>query len=408
MYGIGRYPVARHQMIRPKIGIYTATATMPSTPLNLVVGDPNHNGMCNTAANTSSQVPYCTALFTLTQKDKLPESMVSLVTSTDVANNALVDQRYTALINTTGAAIPVPASGPAPLLTFVNGGGIYIGGGSGTQAITSARSAQITNLNTQSISGLSTPGSTFDGAFDTTNPVAWGFDNGGWIYRDGTGNATFTTASLTGSGTIPDAKAAVTYAGDATHALRSYGYQVNGNGPTGLNGRPAVVDQPYGAGHAIMMGFDPFFRAWKEQDEREVLNAILYPLTPELDPTDEPAAPEQVPTLASLERRLEEQAIPGAKLPAAKSRPVTATSRADRDVRIEVPRAYMARLKLAVRLSQLPRRVAGRASYLKHRDSAVLLIKGVRTSNQHAREPWTRRVMAVLKARKIPVISAQL
>jgi hypothetical protein len=77
-------------------------------------------------------------------------------------------------------------------------------------------------------------------------------------------------------------------------------------------------------------------------------------------------------------------------------------------VRIEVPRAYLARLKLAVRLSQLPRRVAGRASYLKHPDSAVLLIKGVRTSNQHAREPWTRRVMAVLKARKIPVISAQL
>jgi hypothetical protein len=297
----------------------------------------------------------------------------------------------------------------APLLTFVNGGGIYVGGGSGTQAITSARSAQVTNLNTQSIAGLSTPGSTFDGVFDTSNPVAWGFDNGGWIYRDGSGNATFTTASLTGNGTtIPDAKAAVTYGGDATHPLRTYGYQVNGDSPTGLNGRPAVVDQPYGAGHAIMMGFDPFFRAWKELDEREVLNAILYPLTPELGPSAAAEDAGRVPTFASLENRLEKTALPAAKLTPAKSRPVKATSRADRNVRIEVPRAYMAKLKLAVRLSQLPRRVGRRVSYLTHRDSAVLIIRNVRTSNQHAREPWTRRVMAVLKARKIPVISAQL
>jgi hypothetical protein len=408
VYGLSRYPVAHRQMVKPKIGIYTATATMPNTPLNLVIGDPNHNGMCNTAANTSSQVPYCTALFTLTQKDKLPQSMVTLVTSTDVANNALVDQHYTALINTTGTAIPAPSGSPAPLLTFVNGGGIYVGGGSGTQAITSARSAQLTNLNTSSISGLSTPGSTFDGVFNTSNPVAWGFDNGGWIYRDGTGNPTFTTASLAGSGAIPNATAAVSYAGDATHPLRSYGYQVNGNGPAGLNGRPAVVDQPYGAGHAIMLGFDPFFRAWKEQDEREVLNAVLYPLTPELPAGAAADAPATVPTLASVEPRLETQTVATAKLAPAAARPVKAISRADRNVRIEVPRAYMTQLRVGVRLSQLPRRVARRVAYVKHRDSSVLIVKGVRTADQHAREPWTRRLMAVLQARKIPVISAQL
>jgi len=38
-----------------------------------------------------------------------------------------------------------------------------------------------------------------------------------------------------------------------------------------------VVDQPFGSGHAIMLGFDPWYRAWTTEEERLVLNAILYP-----------------------------------------------------------------------------------------------------------------------------------
>jgi hypothetical protein len=431
IYGLARYPVAHYQMVKPKIGVYTGTATMPNTPLNLVVdpvthqADPAHNGMCNTDANTSSQVPYCTAMFTLTQKEKLPQSMVSFVTSTDVSNGVLVSGHYTALINTTPTAIPI-GTGVPPLQTFVNGGGIYVGGqGSGAPqagilaAITSARSALITNLNTSSISGLSTPGSTFDGKFDTSDPVAWGFDNGGWIYRDANGNATFTIASLTGSATIPNAKAAVSYGGDATHPLRSYGYQVNGVGPGRLDGRPAVVDQPFGAGHAIMMGFDPFFRAWKELDEREVLNAVLYPLAAELPATAAPvdaAGPdagstdtgEHALTRTAVQGELEANALPARKLTHGTHRPVSAINHSDANVRIEVPRAYLSRLRVAVRLAQLPRRIARKVVYLKHAHTAVLIIKDVRTADQHAREPFTHRLTAVLKARGIPMISAQL
>jgi hypothetical protein len=415
LYGMSGYPVARNPMVKPKIGVYTATATMPNSPLNIVIdpathkADPDHNGMCNTAANTSSQVPYCTAMFTLTQKDKLPQSMVSFVTSTDVANGVLVSDKYTALINTTSTAIPI-GTGTPPLQTFINGGGIYVGAGSGTTAITSARSAMVTNLNTSTITGLVTPGSTYDGTFDTTNPVAWGFDNGGWIYRDGSGNATFTSDSLKGSGTIPDAKAVVSYGGDATHPLRTYGYQVNGIGTGRLDGRPAIVDQPFGAGHAILMGFDPFYRAWKEQDEREVLNAVLYPLTDTIaaTPAVAEAVPEKVPTMTVLAPELKADALAPSKLTDGKPRPVSAIDRSDRNIRVEVPRAYMTRMRVAVRLAQLPRRVARKVAYVKHPQSAVLIIKGVRTADQHAREPYTRRLMAVLKARKIPVISAQL
>ena len=66
-----------------------------------------------------------------------------------------------------------------------------------------------------------------------------------------------------------------------------YGYEVNANDPVGngntslpLPGRPAVVDQPFGAGHAILIGFDPWYRMWTMQEERLVLNGVLYPAGP--------------------------------------------------------------------------------------------------------------------------------
>ena len=74
----------------------------------------------------------------------------------------------------------------------------------------------------------------------------------------------FDTATLDGSsvvtyGATPDEK---------------YGYEANA---AGLTARPAVVDKPTGSGHAVLFGFNPFYRSWKEQDERLVLNAALYP-----------------------------------------------------------------------------------------------------------------------------------
>ena len=56
--------------------------------------------------------------------------------------------------------------------------------------------------------GITTPGSTYDGEFDTTNPVAWGFDRGGFIYRDASGNSIYNPATLAGGAGIPAATAA--------------------------------------------------------------------------------------------------------------------------------------------------------------------------------------------------------
>jgi hypothetical protein len=71
-----------------------------------------------------------------------------------------------------------------------------------------------------------------------------------------------------------------------------YGYEVNGNSTlppantsTPLPGQPAVVDQPFGAGHAILIGFDPWFRAWTLEEERLVLNGVLYPTGSAIPPS---------------------------------------------------------------------------------------------------------------------------
>ena len=74
------------------------------------------------------------------------------------------------------------------------------------------------------------------------------------------GSPNFDPSTLGGGGTIPPATAVTTFApagdcGGPAGFGNCYGYEVNAN--AGLPGRPAVIDQPFGAGRAIMLGFDP-------------------------------------------------------------------------------------------------------------------------------------------------------
>ena len=140
-------------------------------------------------AGTANATAYCAMRFNFASKMKLPESMVSPVTTTDLAAGALVTGGYTVLINP-GATIAAGA-GATALQAFVNAGGRYVGTLAG--GTTSARNAGLTLLNTSSTTGwgLSTPGSFFPADIDTSNPVAWGFDNGGFIYRETTGDPVY-------------------------------------------------------------------------------------------------------------------------------------------------------------------------------------------------------------------------
>jgi len=264
-------------------------------------------------------------MFDLTQKEQIPVSQISQLTSTDLANGALQSGGYTALIDpdaAISATTPVGSAGtPAQAVqAFVNAGGTLLGTGNGGTA--SARNAGLTTVNTNTITGISTPGSTFDATWNTSDPVSWGFDAGGWVYRESNNDPNFDPATLGGNGgAISPAIAVATFApagdcGGPAGFGNCYGYEVNAN--TGLPGRPAVIDQPFGAGHAIMLGFDPWYRAWTTQEERLVLNGLLYP-TGTVIPAGQSSSEAGRVTAHS---RAAARPVPAADLPRVASRPV--------------------------------------------------------------------------------------
>jgi hypothetical protein len=375
--GLDGFPVAHKQLTRPKIGLYTGGATVPANPLDV--------GRCSATA-------FCEALFVLTQKDRLPASLITPVTSTELGAGNLGSQHFTALVNP-GSTI-APGAGATALQAWVNSGGNYVGYNAG--AVTSVRNAGVATLNVASIPGLNTPGSTFDATFDTTNPVAWGFDRGGWIYREATATPVFDPA------TLGSARAAMSY---APAPMRSYGFSVNALGDGQLGGRPAVVDAAFGAGHAVLFGFNPFYRSWKEQDERLVLNALLYPADFTLPPsaamraTAAPAATALAPLAAPLAKQ---------RLPAVGPRPAKARGSLGRHVLIRVARKDARKLRAAVRAAKLSTRLRERVSYKPTSTTMTLVVRNVRTADEHARRTWVSRIMGGLKQRAVRVRLAQL
>jgi hypothetical protein len=400
--GLDGYPVAHHPMVKPKIGVYTAATTVPNSPLEPNAAAPTPGHCATQVAGVGGQGNYCVALFTLTDKIALPgydsndgaAAMLSTVTATELAAGDLVSERYTALLNPNGA---IPAGpGATALQAFVNQGGTYVG--TLANGTTAARNAGITTLNTVASATLnspgavfSTPGSTFLGTFDVANPVAWGFDDGGFIYRDATGNPIYDPATMPAN-----AVAAVRYATPA----KSLGFSRSATGPGKLDGRPDVVDQPFGAGHAVMIGHDAFYRAWKEGDERIVLNSLLYPTTAALPPGT---------TLKPAQAEPAAEPIAAAKLPAVKARAVRTSHNADRDVRIQVARKNGAKLKRAVRAAKLPKAARKRVRYVKAKRTVTLVVRSARTaSNDHRRGEWVRRIVGRLDRRGVKVLFAQL
>jgi hypothetical protein len=314
VYGLHAYPVSHYAMAPPKIAIYTGGTSVPTNPAFHGTGD----GYCTTST-------YCEAMFDLTQHEGIPTSEITQLTSTDLANGVLASGGYTVLIDpgsTISATTPTGTAGtPAQgLQAFVNAGGTFIGTSAG--GATSARNAGLTLLNTNTISGISTPGSTFDATWDTADPAGWGLDAGGWIYRESSNDPNFDPATLAGDGgAIPAADAVATFApagdcGGPAGFGNCYGYEINAN--AGLPGRPAVVDQPFGSGHAIMLGFDPWYRAWTTQEERLVLDAVLFPAGTAIPAT---AAAGEAALAGTHASPAAAPLTPG-RLPATRSRPV--------------------------------------------------------------------------------------
>ena len=410
VYGLPSYPVARYQLAVPKIGVYTNSRYIPTNPL-YITGDnvAGNSGHCALTGLPSAQSPsnFCEAFFTLTQKDKIPAGRVLPVTSDDIAAGKLASGHFTALINPSYSLATTQTSGDPPVTTlsptglalqdFINNGGVYIGTSTtNANSINVARSINATTLDTAPISSLLTPGSTFDGTFKTTNPVAWGFDLGGWIYRDSSNNPTFDPNKV-GVGT-----SVVTYATSTAVRPDKYGYEINA---AELSGDPAVVHSQYGSGRSVLFSFDPFYRAWKESDERLVLNAALYPSGL---PIAAGAASSQTAAPAPSQVEPAADPLPRATLRHTAGTPVAKTVNRDRDVRIQVKRRDGTQLKAAVKAAKLSRSIRKKIHYATTRATVTLVVKGARTSDEHARKTWVSNITKALERRHVAPIYALL
>jgi hypothetical protein len=418
--GLDRYPVQRLAMGKPHIGIFTGTADEQPSPIGIGNGG---TGSCSSG--------YCEALFVLTQKNKVPADMITPVSANELAAGKLTDDtqpggRITAFIfppqnRNLPIQQPNPPTPPDPTIqkeldnikAFVNAGGRYIG--TTTAGVTTARNAGVTDVNTASIPGISTPGTLYDGSFDTSNPLSWGFDRPpgtpattptGWIYRDLGSNPNFDPATLqdNGNGFVAASAAASFAAAPGKTSMYSYGYDVNAEGPGQLPGRPAMVDQPFGAGHALLLGVDPFYRAWVDEEERIVLNGALYPTTTPIAPDAAPAAV-----------RAAAQQTAAAPLPAARlAKPVKAarakgTHNAGRDLLIKVRKADGAKLRRAVKAAHLTRKLRKKVRYVKARTTVSLVMRNVRSdANEENRQLWTGRIMGSLQRRGVRALVAQI
>jgi hypothetical protein len=388
--GLPGFPVQHRQLSVPKIGLYTGTASVPSNPL-FPQGGTRYCG----------QNSFCEALHDLGVKLNLPIARIVPVTSDDLLADKLSTENFTAFINA-GSNIAV-TTGTPPVLTptgtnlqkFILNGGNYIG--VNNNGASAARGVNATKLNTTSttqlpeLANLITPGSTFDATFDTSNPVAWGFDLGGWIYRDASGNSVFDNTTL-------DTATAVVRYGNTPD--EKYGYETRGDL---LNGRPAVVDSPSGQGHAVMIGFNPFYRSWKEQDERLVLNAALYPKGPALEPSA-PTEKTAAPAAAAPDIKAATVA-PGEPTKAGRVA-VRESPSTDRNLKIQVKRADGAKLKAAVKAANLSKSIKRKLKYTTTKSTVTLTIKGVRTSDEHARKAWVSRLKNGLDRRKVTPLYA--
>ena len=123
--------------------------------------------------------------------------------------------------------------------------------------------------------------------FDTSSPLSWGYDAGGWIYRDLGGNANYDPATLVAGGAIPAPKVAGRY-GDVRGQRPDVQVRVRRRtpvAPASCRAARRCIDQRFGSGRALLIGVNPFYRAWIDGEERLVGNGILYPTSAPVAPS---------------------------------------------------------------------------------------------------------------------------
>jgi hypothetical protein len=207
------------------------------------------------------------------------------------------------------------AQGLANLKAWVEKGGTYVGlRGEGTRV---ARTAGLTSTTEKTPpADYTVIGSHFRVDADTTNPVALGRPREDFQFNN---SDPILTPTRTGTNVL-------TYPADDT--FWSNGYTVGGDA---LKGTAALVDEPAGAGSAVLFAFDPLFRAYNQNGIHLMANALL----------------------AGAPAKKTAQATPGAGVDALRSAAAKAPVRADlggewRPITIQVAQADLARTEAVI------------------------------------------------------------
>ena len=145
---------------------------------------------------------------------------------------------------------------------------------------------------------------------------------------------------------------------------------------TGAASARLDVGPALGSGHAFMLGFNAWYRAWTMQSERLVLNAILYPHGT------------AIPAGAVFARRAgayaqaPEAPVPAASLPSVASRPVNPTGAIGKDVGIRVPAAQADELRAAVREARLPAQIRSHVRFVTGDSTFAVVIEEIRVGSR--------------------------
>jgi zinc carboxypeptidase len=151
------------------------------------------------------------------------------------------------------------AKGKKALLDWVTAGGRYVGwqGGAEIAARTGVSSV------TLDVSHANMPGSLVRVSMDPASPLADGVGDTAWVMYDGD--------NVMGPGV---GSSVATFPPSSSPA---FGVSGLAEGVGQLAGSAAVVDEPVGAGRAIVFSVSPNFRAWTQGTQRILWNALVGP-----------------------------------------------------------------------------------------------------------------------------------
>ncbi|MFU8871626.1 M14 family zinc carboxypeptidase [Micromonospora sp. SL4-19] len=185
------------------------------------------------------------------------------VTTADINSNTPAFTERTVLLVPDGSSSNggLTAAGQANLRNWIAQGHTYLGlRNEGTRM---ARAAGLTSTTEKTKpADYRMIGSHLRVDVDGSSPVALGRPSEDFEFNN---NDSILTASTTGTNVL-------SYPSDDT--FWSNGYTVRADA---LKGTVAVVDEPTGAGRAVLFAFNPLFRAYNENGLHLVANALLYP-----------------------------------------------------------------------------------------------------------------------------------